>query len=398
MTDVFITGAGSISAAGDSVDDSLRAIRSLKTGISPISILESRHTGHFLAGEIKKSNENLAEMAGWDFSEPTSRTALLAMIAAKEAVRNIERADLKNPRTALISGNSVGGMGNTEKFYSDFRKNNDSGHLRDVICHECGSSTEQTALLLGIDGFSTTISTACSSSLNAILLGLRLIRSGAYDRVIAGGSDGLARFTINGFNSLMIYSNEICRPFSADRKGLNLGEGAGFVVLETADAAGSRKKLARVLGGANTCDAYHQTASSPDGEGAYEAMRLAMKSAAVNSADIGFIKAHGTATPNNDLSEGKAIERLFGNEIPPVTSTKGYTGHTLGASGSIEVIFSILAAREGFIPQNLNFNSKMPELSFAPHTGVSVPATPFILANAFGFGGNNTSIVLEICT
>ena len=179
-----------------------------------------------------------------------------------------------------------------------------------------------------------TLSTACSSATNAIITGANMLRCGLADIVVVGGAECLSLFHLNGFNALMILDHQPCRPFDRDRAGLNLGEGAAYLVMETAASAQQRGlKPKFVLSGyANTCDAFHQTASSPEGEGAYLAMTAALKTAGLKPEDIQYINAHGTGTPNNDESESKAILRVFGEHYPPVSSTKSFTGHTTSAS------------------------------------------------------------------
>ena len=224
-----------------------------------------------------------------------------------------------------------------------------------------------------------------------------MLRCGLAEIVVVGGIDCLTLFHLNGFNSLMILDHQPCRPFDQNRAGLNLGEGAAFLVLETAASAQKRgMKTNLVLSGyGNRCDAYHQTASSPNGEGAFLAMREALDSAGLKPSDIQYINAHGTGTPNNDESEGKAIERVFGENYPPVSSTKSLTGHTTSASGSIEAVFCLLALEHQFLPLNVNWEVPMeqgiiPVVKQVPH-----PEIKNILSNAFGFGGNCSSLVFS---
>jgi 3-oxoacyl-[acyl-carrier-protein] synthase-1 len=198
----------------------------------------------------------------------------------------------------------------------------------------------------------------------------------------------------------MILDKEFCRPFDATRAGLNLGEGAAYIVMQREDDVQSQP-LAALSGYANTCDAYHQTASSPEGDGAFCAMKKALENADLKPSGIDYINAHGTGTANNDLSEGIAIQRLFGDKIPFVSSTKAFTGHTTSAAGSIEAVISILALLHDFIPENLNFKNKMEELCFAPyvfrHCGLDARPVEIknVLSNSFGFGGNDTSLIFS---
>jgi 3-oxoacyl-[acyl-carrier-protein] synthase-1 len=226
----------------------------------------------------------------------------------------------------------------------------------------------------------------------------RLIRNGYLDWAIAGGTDALSRFTINGFNSLMILDNELCRPFDDTRKGLNLGEGAGYVVLasEKMVALLAQQPTVKLSGFANANDAYHQTASSPEGRGNFDAMSGALAEAGLQPSDIDYINLHGTGTANNDSSEGIAISRLFGTDLPYVSSTKTYTGHTLAACGGIEAIYATLAIEEGVVFPNLRFQHQMKELEFAPQTNLlEGKEIRHVLSNSFGFGGNCTSLIFS---
>ena len=230
------------------------------------------------------------------------------------------------------------------------------------------------------------------------MVGTRMIRQGLLDRAVAGGTDALTLFTLNGFNSLMILDREPCRPLDETRNGLNLGEGAGFLVLESEEMVrkSGRKVLGEISGYGNACDAHHQTASSPEGNGAFLSMMLALESAGLAPDDIDYINAHGTGTKNNDLSEGIAVERIFGSTVPAISSTKSYTGHTLGAAGAIEAVISILTLTTGNIYPNLRFSQRMSELNFHPVTELkTVAPIRHIMSNSFGFGGNNSTLIFS---
>jgi 3-oxoacyl-[acyl-carrier-protein] synthase-1 len=228
------------------------------------------------------------------------------------------------------------------------------------------------------------------------MYGARLIKHGVLDRAIVGGTDSLSRFTINGFNTLMILDAEHCKPFDAERKGLNLGEGAGFIVLESERVARNKNILALLSGYGNANDAYHQTASSPDGSGAYLAMQKAFAISGLKPSDIDYINAHGTGTAINDLSEGTALERMFDKKIPAISSTKPFTGHTLAACGGIEAVFSVLAIQHHLIFPSLNFKNPMPELNFTPTTALkSDQPVRHVLSNSFGFGGNTSALIFS---
>ena len=395
---VFVTGIGIISAIGFDVEGVIQSLKHQRTGIGTLSLIDSVYKNEIPVAEIKASNNELLEIANPGLPGNYTRTALLGLIAARQAVA---QAHLDIPsllKAGFISATTVGGMDRSEVFYKGFLANQSKGRLRNVAGHDCGDSTEKIADCLGIQGFLTTINTACSSSANAIMLGTRIIKQGKLDRVIAGGVDCLTLFTLNGFNTLMILDREQCRPFDENRNGLNLGEGSGFLVLESEEVVIREGKniLCEVKGYGNACDAYHQTASSPEGHGAYLSMQKALDVAQLAPADIDYINTHGTGTKNNDLSEGIAIESLFQHAIPPCSSTKSYTGHTLGAAGAIEAVLSILAMQQGWIYPNLNFSQQMHELSFTPVAGLKTNVTLHnIMSNSFGFGGNNSSLIFS---
>lgn len=388
--EIFVTGYGAISSIGLNVNETLNSLLLEKSGIQKGKL---PHSENFLVGEIHFSNTELIER--FDLKTTGSRTGILGAIAAKEAFHN-HKID-PSIRTGVISGTSVGGMDISEQEYRHFL--NDEVHtISNYQHHSSGNSSEQIAEELGVHDFVNTISTACSSAANAIMMGARMIRQGILDRVIVGGTDGLAGFTINGFRSLMIFDEDWCRPFDASRKGLNLGEGAGYIVIESENSiqkSGSTV-LARLRGWSNASDAYHQTASSPDGEGATRSMTEALKVAGLQPSDIDYINAHGTATPNNDLSESQAIINVFGTNIPPFSSTKAYTGHTLAASGGIEAVIAILSIQNGILFPNLNHRNVIEETKLQPITQViKNSSVKCVLSNSFGFGGNNSTIIIS---
>jgi len=392
---VHVAGLGVISAIGNSVPETLRSFHTNTSGIAPLTLFDSIHRGILPVGEVKLTNEVLSQNSS---SAPSlTRTALLGITASREAVSDAG-IDLKKWRTGLISGTTVGGMDKTENFFVDFQKNPKKGRLREVVNHECGSSTERLAEDLDVTGFISTINTACSSSVNAIIFGARLIKKGVLDVVIAGGTDALSKFTLNGFNSLMILDPNPCRPFDANRNGLNLGEGAGFVVLvsEHVKNTDDLYSYCFVNGFGNTNDAFHQTASSPEGRGSFAAMQMALTMSGLTPAEIDYINLHGTGTLNNDLSEGTAVSRLFGNRYPRLSSTKAFTGHTLGASGGMEAVFSILAIDRQCVFPNLRFENSIPELDIQPQRTFEMGLDiNHVMSNSFGFGGNCSSILFS---
>ena len=391
---VYIAGIGVISAVGNNVAENLASLKDGRPGMGDMQRLESNHKGVLPVAEVKLTNEELCTEL--NLPSHTSRTALLSTKAAKEAIEN-SRININNYRTGFISANSVGGMDKTENFFVEFLKDNNAGDLQEVVNHECGAVTEITADKLGIRDFVTTVSTACSSSANSIFLGARLIRQGMLDVVVAGGTDALTKFTLNGFNTLMILDQQFCQPMDENRRGLNLGEGAGYVVLVSERVAErmSEKPKVQITGWANANDAHHQTASSPDGTGNLLAMKGALKKAGLETNDIDYINLHGTGTNNNDIAEGTAIKTLFEGNYPPMSSTKSFTGHTLGASGGIEAVYSVLAIKEGLIFPNLRFETQMKELHFIPVTELQQKEIKNVMSNSFGFGGNCSSLVFS---
>ncbi len=384
---VAVTGMGIISALGPDVSSNFDALKNSRHGISFPEILKTRHK-NLPVGEIKESNTDLEKNLNIPENLVFTRATLLAAKAIKEA---INQAKITSEDTVLISGTSVGGMDAIEKHFKDFEGNKE---LRKYIrAQHPGFSTEQLAEYFELTGGVNTISTACSSGANAIMLGARLIKSGKAKRVIAGGTDCLSRFTLNGFNSLMILDKNYCRPFDENRKGLNLGEGAAYLVLEAEEEINRKPILGRIMGYGNANDAFHQTASSENGEGAFLAMEKALKIAGISQDKIDYINAHGTGTLNNDLSESRALQRIFKAEIPDFSSSKAFTGHTLAAAGALEAVFSLLSIQHNCVFPNLNFEKGISEVGLQPVNNFQQKDVKTVMSNSFGFGGNCTSLI-----
>jgi 3-oxoacyl-[acyl-carrier-protein] synthase-1 len=392
MSTAYIVSTGIITAIGRDYAGNLASLRAGNAGIAPLSLLRTRH--HLPAGEIKLSNEELAQTYNLPAHWP--RTALLSSIAAKEAWEPL-RGKTHGLRIGLLSANTVGGMDLTEGFYPLFKKDAALGNDDDIRHHECGAITRLTASALDLQCWSTTISTACSSSANTIMMAARLLQQGRMDVVIAGGADALSAFTLNGFNALMILDREPCRPFDQNRKGLNLGEGAAYVVLANQKALQQCEisPLAIVSGFANANDAHHQTASSPDGKGNRFAMEGALRSAGIDADAISYINLHGTGTENNDASEGAAISAVFGKAVPTASSTKAFTGHTLGAAGAVEAVFAVMSIQEQCTWAHLRLQTPIADLDWQPATALIQQPVKHVLSNSFGFGGNCSSLVLS---
>ena len=388
----MITGCGVVSAIGIGKAQTLQSLMAERTGVGPLVYLKTEHK-EFPVGEVKMTDDEMRARLGIAPEAITTRTALMGMMALEEALQEARLTPEMLPKVGFVSGTTVGGMDQSEQYYLDYIGN--ENHKEYIAVHDCGSCSEMTAKHFGRFASITTLSTACSSAANAIILGANMIRSGEADIVVVGGSECITKFHLNGFNSLMILDTEPCRPFDATRHGLNLGEGAAYLVLESAECAERRGMKAQALlsGYGNACDAFHQTASSPDGEGAFRAMKKALAMAGLLPSDIDYVNAHGTGTPNNDASESEALLRLFDGKVPPFSSTKPFTGHTTSASGSIEAVFCILALQNGFLPVNLNWAQPM-ENGLVPVVQPAKKELKHVLCNAFGFGGNDSSILL----
>ena len=408
MSKAYIAGSGIITATGNTIPENLAAFKAGQAGISAPEFLQTSH--QLPVGEIKMSNEALAQYAVGRFNHAGSpqlleslmqwpRTALLSLIAAQEAWLPLA-AKAAGLRIAFISANTVGGMDLTEGFYAGYKADADHADLEAVRYHECGAITELVAEALGLNCWSTTISTACSSSANSIMMGARLIKQNSYDIVIAGGADSLSKFTLNGFNSLMILDKELCRPFDENRRGLNLGEGAAYLVLagDKAIAQLGIQPGVLVSGYANANDAHHQTASSPEGKGNRMAMAQAIQEAGLQPSDISYINLHGTGTENNDASEGAAITHLFGDQPPPASSTKAFTGHTLGAAGAVEAVYAAMCIEGQFVLPHLRLETPMSSLNWQPVREMRQHPVAHVLSNSFGFGGNCSALVLSKTT
>jgi 3-oxoacyl-[acyl-carrier-protein] synthase-1 len=384
---VVITGMGVVSALGIGAEANCAALLRGESGVRTVRYLPTEHR-EFPVGEVPMSGEELRERLGLP-SGVYSRTHLLGVLALKEALEQSKL--LQQSGLALISGTTVGGMDVTEHYFPEPQPTG-----RDI--HDCGASTNEIADYFDCFDYTMTSSTACSSAMNALILGKLLVESGERDVVVAGGAEALSLFHLNGFKSLMILDTQRCRPFDKTRAGLNLGEGAAYLVLERESLALKRgAEILGVLSGVgNGCDAYHQTASSENGEGAYLAMNQALADAGLTPSDIDYVNAHGTGTPNNDASESTALKRVFGETVPPVSSTKSYTGHTTSASGSIEAAFCLMAMHNDFMPRQTEFQTA-DEQCITPVSGSECPRGELrhVMSNAFGFGGNDSSIILS---
>lgn len=393
MHPLCITGFGVVSSIGVGKELTLRSLLDERAGLGRVKYLATSHD-EFPVGEVQLSNDEMVASLGIGQDVPMTRTALFGMMALREALADGGLTENELPEAAFVSGTTVGGMDKSEQYYLDFLENDSRNAY--IATHDGGACSEMIADHFGRFGIITSLSTACSSAANAVIYGARLIERGETEVAVVGGAECITKFHLNGFNSLMILDREECRPFDASRAGINLGEGAAYLVLEDADHARRRgaKIYAYLTGYGNACDAFHQTASSPDGEGSFLAMSKALSMAGVMPSEVCYINAHGTGTRDNDSSESAAMRRLFGSLLPHVSSTKSFTGHTTSASGAIEVAICLLAMQHRFIPANLRWQSS---------DGCIVPVKSTIhdvelrhvLCNSFGFGGNDTSLLIS---
>lgn len=381
-----------ISAIGNSVAENHMSLIEGKCGISRETTLSTKYAGLLPFGAILISDEVLKDVLAVNLQSVT-RTSLLALHAFQEAIADaqLSASTISAADTALIGATTVGGMCLMDELYCD--ANNDTASAY-AASYDCASVNMFLQKRYGINGIINTINTACSSSANAIMYGARLIRNGLARRVIVGGVDSLSKFTINGFNALHILSDEYCRPFDRQRKGLNLGEGAAFLVLEKEEDVKDKKVYAYLCGYCNSTDAFHPSSLSENGEGPYASMKGALEIAGLKKEQIGFVNAHGTGTENNDEVESTAMLRVF-VQPPAFASTKSNTGHTLGASGAIEAVYSILNLVHQEVYPGLHFKEPIVSTGLVPVQAYAKKEITHVMSNSFGFGGNCTSLIFS---
>ena len=394
MSRIVITGIGIISAIGTTVEENRDSLKNERSGISQIELYSTNYAGRLPAAEIKISSHQLnCEIFGKP-DPAISRTSLLALHAVREAVMDagLTKEELASPETALVGATTVGGMCLTDELFHDaLAKKVGTPYLSS---YDYASVTLAIQKQYGIKGEISTINTACSSSANAIVYGARLIRNGFAKRAIVGGAESLAKFTINGFNALNILSSKHCMPFDRDRNGLNLGEGAAFLVLEKEEDQLHKKKYACLSGFGNQNDAYHPSSNSADGEGPFLSMQQALLQSGLQASEIGYINAHGTGTENNDETESVAMKRLF-ERVPSFASTKSFTGHTLGAAGAMEAVYSVLNLYHQEIYPSLSFLNPIVTTGLIPVSHFSKMELGHVMSNSFGFGGNCSTLIFS---
>jgi 3-oxoacyl-[acyl-carrier-protein] synthase-1/3-oxoacyl-[acyl-carrier-protein] synthase II len=382
---VAITGLGCICAAGNNLGECMASMFRGERAPAPPVRFTSNHPVNYPVFEIR------------DFVEPPHllRTSALGLHAAREALNDagLDREALAALTVGVCVGTTVGCALSNETFFREYR----GGHAPDMELLERILRSNPAGVIareFGFTGPCQTIVNACSSGTDAVGLAGSWIRSGCCDIALAGGVDELGRITYTGFISLLISDESPCRPFDLNRKGLNLGEGGAMLVLESEQVRTSRRKRARsyLLGYGSACDAYHLTAPRPDGAGLKSAIGEALACNDTSRAEIAFVNAHGTGTPEND----KVETRVLAEALPrvPFLSTKGYTGHTLGAAGAIEAVFTAACLELGKIPANVGFDTPDPELGGTPVTEITPFSGSVALSESLAFGGNNSVIIL----
>ena len=385
---------GVISAIGNSVAANRMALAEGRCGIqNNLDLFPTKYSGVLPFGQISVSTASL--LNNFKITEPgVTRTSLLALHAFAEAIQDggLSPEKISAAETALVGASTVGGMCLTDELYADANKNSNGSPY--TSSYDCASITMYLQKHYKMNGIINTINTACSSSANAIMYGAMLIKNGFAKRAIVGGVDSLAKYTINGFHALHILSSEKCTPFDENRKGLNLGEGAAFLVLEKEEDITGKKVYAELTGYCNANDAYHPSSLSEQGDGPYFSMQGALQSAKLSTHQIDFINAHGTGTENNDEVESRALIRLF-EKPPPFASSKANIGHTLGAAGAIEAVYSVLSLAHQEVYANLNFKQPIAATGLVPVQSYKKIPLQHVMSNSFGFGGNCSSLIFS---
>lgn len=382
---INITGIGAISAAGGNLAETLESFRSGTRNAGPVTLFETPL--QYPVFEVKR-------IPG-EFLLEGRRTLGLALIAVDEALREAGLGDdLSAFRVGVCMGTTVACQLNDLEFYQSYRSTG-SASMVPVERYLKGNLAEFVSRKFRAKGPAFTVVNACSSGTDAIGVALSWLKNGLCDIAIAGGADELNRIPLCGFGSLGIVSRELCAPFDRDRKGLNLGEGAGVMILETRESASGRGRSSDLYlsGYGSASDSYHLTAPRPDGAGLERAVLKALSDSEIQPGDISFINAHGTATQDNDLVEGNTLGRIFGTDLK-MHSTKGYTGHTLGAAGGLEAVFSAAALRERWIPASAGFNNKDENIAVSPVRERTDIRGDYALSTSLAFGGNNAAIVI----
>jgi len=386
---VAVTGLGVVSPFGAGVKTFWEGISSGSCAIRPIALIDTEGFRCRIAAEVP------AGIAG---SGRRSRADRIALAAAREALDDAGIGRAERADTALVVGAVGGGMLETEAWYWQRTRAGTAPMPPALMSCFPSSHADVVGSALGLGGPRETIVTACSSGAGSLALAADLVADGVVPLAVAGGVDALTRICFMGFNALKLLDPAPCRPFDRDRRGMSLGEGAAFVVLEDPRRAKARRAriYAELAGYGMTSDAYHVTAPHPEGEGMARAMRDALAQAGVTSSAVGYVNAHGTATLQNDRIEARAMRAVFGEGRVLVSSTKSMIGHTMAAAGSLEAVATVLSLLNELIPPTARLENLDPEIGFdcVPHTAREV-AVEHAISNSFGFGGQNVTLLFR---
>lgn len=393
MSPLFLTSFTVVNALGRGVGDTWAALREERSGLRSCDFADAQL--NTFIGRVQELESEPVRATLAHFECRNNRLAQLALRqdGFERAVAEAKRRYGEH-RIAVVIGTSTSGIHQTELAY---QQRDDAGklptHFLYRYTHNMFSPAHFTRDYLGLRGPAFSVSTACSSSAKVFSSARRLIAAGFCDAAIVGGVDSLCLTTLYGFNSLELLSSRPCRPFAQDRNGISIGEAAGFALLEKPEQAAGRAEIA-LLGVGESSDAHHMSQPHPEGLGALLAMRQALEQANLAPADIDYINFHGTATRANDAAEDKAVTAIFGQQAVASSSTKGWTGHTLGAAGITEAIISALCIQHGFVPVNLNGTDVDPTFSASIARASATKSVKRVLSNSFGFGGSNSSLIV----
>lgn len=374
---VRIGGYGLVSAYGTGTEVMLEALRAGREGVAPLRAFAPPYREHFPVNPIDRAR----------FPASVEGAVVMLSAAAREAIARgglDPHAPLGDCALVLGSSNGLLYVGEEE-----CRAQLRASGRHDLPIHPLGRLARHLARALGIGGPVLTLSTACSSSANAALVGADLIRRGVARRALALGFEALSAVSLGGFYALLLLDPEGCRPFDRHRRGLQLGEGAGALLLEAGEGG------TQLAGGANLCDTHHMTSAGPGGRAMARVIAAALTTAGVRAEDIVAVKAHGVGSLDSDAAEAAALQAVFGGRPPPITALKRYFGHTLGACGAIETAALLSCLEAGFLPPAAGFREPDPALGITPLTAPRVAVAGYYLLNFFGFGGNYAALVIR---
>ncbi len=394
MTPLLLSAYTATSCLGRGLDATREALRTCRSGLAPCAF-ETVELDTWV-GEVAAVDDQQLPASLADYDCRNNRLVQMGLETDGFAGRVREAvARYGKTRVGVFLGTSTAGILQTELAYR--RRDPETGALPDDFVyrttHNSFSLAEFTRAYFGLEGMAMAISTACSSSAKVFAAAARQIELGMIDAAIVGGVDTLCLTTLYGFASLQLTSAQPCRPYDAARDGISIGEGAGFALLERATGAAPGSVL--LLGAGESSDAYHMSSPHPEGLGAKLAMEAALRSAGLTPADIDYINLHGTSTPANDAAEGRAVAALFGDRVP-CSSTKGATGHTLGAAGAVEAVICALALTDGLLPGSPGTNTPDPAIPVQYLLQSRSAPVRRVLSNSFGFGGSNCSLVFGL--